>query len=318
MATVRDQEIAGAVQHAIDQLGRLHLGDRVQVRVENGVVQFLGIVCSAAERQALEETARRVPGVRQVVNVLAIAIDGERSDRDLRLAVEQALARWPDLRDGVDCRVQGGVVRLLGHIRHPAQEDLAIRVAGSVPGVEDVVSDLTISERVPATEQLPLDDATLVGRVADALAAAGVTIFEGRPQVDDGVATLAGKVGSWAERRQAGQAVAEVDGVRAVKNRLVVQKHLASADADEALAARVIRAFREDGRVSPSAVLVEAVGDIVFLSGVVNSPADQTAAEDVACRVPGVHRVVNDLLISGWQSTDRFVGRGPEEERFLS
>ncbi len=50
--SVRDAEIAGQVTHALATDGRLNVADRVQVAVEQGIVQLTGTVDSAEQKQA--------------------------------------------------------------------------------------------------------------------------------------------------------------------------------------------------------------------------------------------------------------------------
>lgn len=297
MSELTDQELVGAVTGALARDGRVNVSDIIHVSVENRVVLLSGTVWTAAQKLAAGEIARRVHGVVGVQNDLTISVEGEISDAQIRDAVLAALAGDPELIRRVGCRVDDGIVTLVGHVRDAAEERRAIRVASSVHGVEQVVSALQIAEIVPDVTAPPADDATLVGKVADALDQAGIHVEDRVIEVDQGVATVRGKVRTDDEQQQVAAIVASVDGVRAVHTRLVLLLSEQSSDPNEVLAARVVHALARDGRVSPSNVHIIASDGALSISGQVDSIDDQTAIGDVARKVPGVRRVDNRVLV---------------------
>lgn len=222
MSYLTDQEIVGAVTRALARDGRVNVADIMHVTAENGVVRLIGTVPAAGQKQVADDVVRSVQGVVAVQNDLTVAMEGEIADAELRDGVQAALACSPDLVSRVGCRVDDGIVTLVGHIRNAAQEADAMRIAGSIKGVEQVVSTLEIAEIVPDETALPVDDATLLGKVSDALATAGIVVRDGTSHVDQGVATLRGKVKSEKERSRARAVVESVDGIRAVHNHLVL------------------------------------------------------------------------------------------------
>ncbi len=221
MSYLTDQELIGAVLHCLARDGRVNPADVIHVTAENGVVRLTGTVQSAAQKHAAEEAARQVPDL-VVENDLTVAMEGEIADAELQAGVMAALAGSPELVARVGCRVDDGIVTLVGHVQDAAQEDEAMRVAGAVKGVKQVVSALEIAAVAPDETALPIDDATLVGKLAEALARAGVTVRDHEFRVDQGVATLHGRVASEKERRRAGAIAAAVEGIRAVHNRLII------------------------------------------------------------------------------------------------
>lgn len=223
MIHLTDEEVVGAVTWALARDGRVNLADVVHVSAENGVVLLTGTVQSAGQKQAAEEVACRIQGVAGIQNDLTVATEGTISDAELRAAVLEALARQPELMPRVGCSVDDGVVTLVGHIRDAAEEQQAIRIAGSIRGVEQVVSTLEIAEIVPEEGALPVDDATLVGKVADALDTLGFDVVDRVIQVDQGVAMVTGRVGTKRERQRVVEAAESVPGVRALHDRLTVR-----------------------------------------------------------------------------------------------
>ncbi len=223
MSYLTDEELIGAVTQALARDGRVNLADVIHISAGNGVVLLSGTVWSAEQKQAAEDVTRRVPGIAEIQNDLTVALEGEISDAELRNAVLNALAQQPELVQKVGCSVDDGIVTLVGHVRDAAEEQKAIAVAGAIHGIKQVISALEIAERVPNESALPVDDATLVGKVAAALDATGVIIQDRVIEVDQGVATLRGTVRSERERQRAMEAVESVDGIRAVHDHLVVK-----------------------------------------------------------------------------------------------
>src|SRR5690606_28494334 len=88
--------------------------------------------------------AEMVHGVRAVVDRLEVPREG-RSDGVVRAQVEEALRADPALEIAAPIvRVIDGVVTLRGAVSSHAMRELAERVARSVRGVRDVVSQLEI------------------------------------------------------------------------------------------------------------------------------------------------------------------------------
>ncbi len=52
-----------------------------------------------------------------------------------------------------------------------------------------------------------------------------------------------------------------------------------------------------DGRVNEANITVRFTDGVVTLGGVVTSDFQRQEVEDIACHVPGVTRVVNEILV---------------------
>ena len=66
-----DGDIFGEARSALDR--RLDIPQAVHVHVTGGVATLTGVVHSPTEQMLAEETVRRVPGVRQVLNRMTLA-----------------------------------------------------------------------------------------------------------------------------------------------------------------------------------------------------------------------------------------------------
>jgi osmotically-inducible protein OsmY len=299
MSQVSDEGIRGSIVEALARDGRVNAADRVQVRVEDGRASLSGTVRSAAEKEAAGLLAALVPGVVEVVNSLTVFTEGAVPDAQLARAAREALAYASDpvLRSlGVD--VRDGVAFIMGTVSSLAQRDDAMRLVSAVKGIESVVSNLSIVPVISGETTLAYDDASVVSFVSGALAEARIDLRDESITSNQGVVTLSGSVGSDEEKQRAQEVARGAPGVRSLRANLTVRLSETSQDPDEALAARVLRAFREDGRVSPLQVKVSVRNGVVTLTGQVDSIDRQNAALEAASRAPGVRRVLNQVIIA--------------------
>ncbi len=109
-------------------------------------------------------------------------------------------------------------------------------------------------------------------------------------ETDGGTVTLAGHVRTAVSKETAERIVRQVNGVKTVKNQLIVDTELEVAVA-QALAddARTVNGF-------PGILVGSAFGEI-FLKGEVASQEIKDAASQVAAQVPGVREVTNELAV---------------------
>jgi len=117
----------------------------------DGVVTLFGIVSSQDAKAAAEADARKVSGVRRVVNELQVVPSAKQNavnarDDELQHEVRKALDER-EFRD-VGLEVRNGVARLTGTVRSGARSLEAAVLARSIPGVRAVEDDL----RLPAAE----------------------------------------------------------------------------------------------------------------------------------------------------------------------
>jgi hyperosmotically inducible periplasmic protein len=115
----------------------------------DGVVTLFGIVPSQDAKSAAEADARKVSGVKRVVNELQVVPRAKRqavnaSDDELRRRVRQALDEH-EFRD-VGLEVRNGVARLTGTVPTGERNLEAAVVARSVPGIRAVEDDLRLRD----------------------------------------------------------------------------------------------------------------------------------------------------------------------------
>jgi hyperosmotically inducible periplasmic protein len=204
-------------------------GDDIRVRSMHSSVILLGVVSDKYHRMLAQETAAAVPGVKSVDNRLEIRGDApaENSDAWLRDKVKAALLLHASA-SGATTRVEakGGQVTLRGSASSRVQKEMSSVLARDVEGVKGVKNEMSVSiglrdktnagkniDDASVTSQVKL--ALLYHRASSALATSVVT--------RKGVVTLSGRVRSQAEANLTTRLVSDVNGVREVKNRLVVE-----------------------------------------------------------------------------------------------
>jgi osmotically-inducible protein OsmY len=146
----------------------------------------------------------------------------------------------------------------------------------------------------------------------------------------DGRVTLHGKVQSEAEKQKAGQAVADIDGAKEVRNLLQVvpAKSERKVEAsDEQITTRVKDAFAKDSALASSGITVQSVNKgVVLLAGETPSMTTHLRAITTAAGVPGVHRVATEVkggdeiadVEVGQQARDRVATSGAKASDTVS
>lgn len=159
----------------------------------------------------------------------------------------------------------------------------------------------TRTQRAPGEH---IDDAVLLTRVKTALVADETTkARQINVEVNRGVVQLNGFVDSAGEKSQASAVAAGVNGVRQVRNNLVVnpEQRTAGAVVDDALlTAKVKTALIQSPDTKAHQITVKTEGGVVQLSGFVNSPETKTAAATIAMSVSGVKAVDNALSVKSY------------------
>jgi len=117
-------------------------------------------------------------------------------------------------------------------------------------------------------------------------------------EVDNGVATLKGKVNSQAERMQA-ERVAWVKGVTHVNDWLLVSPATKKAVSDSAVTSDIEAQYRADKTLGHSDISVATDDGVVTLTGVAPSESARQRAIDVAEKSPGVKSVDDNMRAIG-------------------
>lgn len=192
--------------------------EAIAVSASAGTVTLRGTVGSLREKREAKNAAQRVIGVLEVDNQLKVRLMGDlgRIDADIRGDVLQALMLDSLVPGTVDAKVLDGEVTLTGTVDWQYQRDEADFVASNIVGILDVFNQIEIKSPKPNAQDLESSIQKAFKRNAT-LDAEGLTV-----STDNGVVTVNGTVGSWAERNEAIDAAWSAPGVTAVRDDLTV------------------------------------------------------------------------------------------------
>jgi len=195
----------------------------VSVSARDGAVTLSGTVPSLYTRKDAVERARKVSGVREIVDSLAVT----RVENDQQLAqnVANRLMNYVQYTvfDNVDIHTKDGVVTLLGDVTMPFKAKELAELATRVTGVQEVRNQI---EALPVSQ---VDDEiryVLANRLYGDPMFSNYNIQVNPPihiVVKGGQVTLTGWVLSEIERTKAGFIARAVFGVMGVDNRIQVE-----------------------------------------------------------------------------------------------
>lgn len=190
----------------------------IGVEVTERVVKLSGHPASYAEKLAAEKAAQRVAGVKAVVVEMSLRLPhGDiRTDEEIANAVRSILKWIVGLTEAaVQVQVEKGWVTLRGEVDRAFQRHVATRTISHMRGIMGVSNLISVGGNV-AADDIGEKITKALQRHAER-EASHIDVTE-----HEGIVTLTGKVGSYAERSAARGAAWSAPGVHAVVDNLTV------------------------------------------------------------------------------------------------
>jgi len=203
--------------------------DDIKIQSMDGVVLLTGTVSEVSHKSLAQETMAGLPGVKSVDNRLEVkgAPSTANSDAWLRDKVKVALLfRRSVSGSTTEVDVKDGIVTLRGEAATQAQKDLTTEYAKDVEGVKDVKNEMTVTKTSKKTRTVgeKIDDASITAQVKMTLLYhRSTSALNTKVETKRGMVTLYGKASNAAELDLATKLANDVNGVKGVKNQMIIE-----------------------------------------------------------------------------------------------
>lgn len=222
------------------------------------------------------------------------------TDRRIEDAVENSYNFRTVIKGDVDVRVRDGVVTLTGNVADMDQKRLAEETVRGLPGVARVDNQLKIVPPAPVHS----DEWIAVKARGILLMKANVSATDTNVTVRDGVVTLTGTADSEAQRELTEAYVKDIEGVKSVRNEIVVAEGPPAAKRtmgdridDASVTAQVKYALLTHESTSALRTEVTTREGVVTVRGEAASDAEKDLVTKLARDVRGVMDVVNEMTV---------------------
>jgi len=203
-------------------LGAAEIG----VTAKDGVVSLTGVVDSYAKKLEAEMAAKKVIGVKALVEKIEVKFPSSWNKTNEEIAKEVLTglqSNWSVPDDKVTVKVEDGWVTLEGELPWNYQREAAKNAVRFLTGVKGVTNNIKIKSEIhDAIEKKDVEAA--IGR------SWSVDDSDINVSVSDTTVTLTGTVNSWYQKEEAGRIAWNTPGIWHVKNELVVDYYYAYAD----------------------------------------------------------------------------------------
>ncbi|TYC10575.1 BON domain-containing protein [Bizionia gelidisalsuginis] len=209
-------ELQTDVENAIKWEPLLHAAE-IGVTVKDGVVTLTGEVSNYAKKMEAENAAKKVIGVKSLIEHIEVKYPSSFSKTDSEIVDEVVKAlkhSWSVPESKVKVKVENGWVTLEGELPWNYQREDAKKAVHNLSGVKGVSNNIKIkSESHDAIEKRDVENALRWSSIDDSdinVAVSGTTV------------TLTGTVNSWYQKEEAERIAWKTRGIWHVKNELEV------------------------------------------------------------------------------------------------
>ncbi|MBK8808445.1 MAG: BON domain-containing protein [Bacteroidales bacterium] len=217
MRNENNAELQRDVQNAIKWEPLLNAAE-IGVTAKDGVVSLTGVVDSYAKKMEAENAAKKVIGVKALVEKIDVIIPNAwtKTDEEIAIQILSALkSNWRVPNEKITVKVEEGWVTLEGELPWNSQKEAAKDAVSYLVGVKGVINNIKIiSEVKNAIEQKDVEEA--INR------SWSVDTHDIKVQVSGTTVTLTGIVNSWYQKEEAGRIAWNTPGIWHVKNEIEI------------------------------------------------------------------------------------------------
>jgi hyperosmotically inducible periplasmic protein len=223
-ATRYDVQIQTAVTQKLEKKSQFR---DVKSSTEDGIVTLTGTVDLYQRKLDAAKLARKaasVQGVRDLITVAAPSVPDQQLEQKLAQKLTYVRVGYDNMFDYFALGVKDGVVTVAGQDRTGIGRDEALADIANMPGVKDVVEDISVAPPSRFDDDLRVRAARAIYRDPGL---SKYAIDPARPIriiVENGLLTLYGAVDSTMDKNVAGIRAGQVSGAFSVENKLVVEK----------------------------------------------------------------------------------------------
>jgi osmotically-inducible protein OsmY len=217
-----DSTLQAMVMEELDwepSLDAAHIG----VSAKSGVITLSGFVDSFAAKEAAENAASRVKGVKAIAEELEVRLPNTQRHADDEIAERAVKILAWDVKvphEDIQVKVEHGVVSLSGTVSHQFQKAEAETDIRRLGGVRGVLNHIEVRREY----RISADPEMVKQRIETALRRnAEIEASHIEVNIEDGKVMLRGNVRTWLERRVAENAAWAAPGVADVRDELKVQ-----------------------------------------------------------------------------------------------
>lgn len=215
-------ELQKDVQNAIKWEPLLHAAE-IGVTVHEGVVTLTGEVDSYTKKMEAENAAKKVIGVKALVENIEVKFPNSWTKTDAEVAKEVLTALQGNNsvpNDKVSVKIEKGWVTLDGTLAWNYQREAAKTAVSHLIGVKGITTNITVQSDVhDRIEKEDVENALALNWSIDD---SDITVSVSGTNV-----TLTGTVNSWYQKDEAGRIAWNTPGIWNVKNDLTVDYHYA-------------------------------------------------------------------------------------------
>jgi osmotically-inducible protein OsmY len=199
----------------------------------------------------------------------------------------------------VKVKASDGIVTLTGTVQDKDDKALAADTVENLPGVTKVKNEITVSSTYPEKS-----DAWMAFKIRSRLLVkANVSATATTVAVQDGVVTLTGTADNIAQKELTEVYAKEIDGVKSVKNDLVVKTDPASKETigekidDASITSQLKYSLLSNKATSALKTKVTTNDGVVIITGEAASDAEKSLVTKMAEDVRGVKSVSNAMTV---------------------